>query len=62
MATTTTSPAQRLQRCDRCGARAKFQILVSNDGLELLMCSHHANEHSERLLAGGYSVLPMLEI
>lgn len=37
-------------RCDRCGAAALVRAVLPAGG-ELLFCGHHANEHSDRLLA-----------
>jgi hypothetical protein len=35
-------------RCDRCGAAAKFRAILSTGG-ELLFCGHHGREHESRL-------------
>jgi hypothetical protein len=35
-------------RCDRCGAAARFRAVLPSGG-ELLFCGHHAREHESRL-------------
>jgi hypothetical protein len=46
--TMTTTVLTCHDRCDRCGAPAKAQALLSSGG-ELLFCGHHAREHAPRL-------------
>lgn len=41
-----THSTNLVDRCDRCGARAKFQVLINASGGELFFCLHHANEHA----------------
>lgn len=36
-------------RCDRCGAQAYLRVELSEAGLELLFCAHHAREHKDKL-------------
>jgi hypothetical protein len=35
-------------RCDRCGASARYRAVLRSGG-ELLFCSHHAREHEPKL-------------
>lgn len=42
---TLSTPQDRLQRCDRCGAVAKFQVLISGN-LDLMLCRHHVKQHA----------------
>jgi len=49
--TTALAPAASLtasDRCDRCGAQAYIRVVLSAGG-DLLFCSHHFNEHAEKL-------------
>lgn len=39
-------------RCDRCGARAKVQVLLSGGG-ELIFCAHHGRQHWAALARQG---------
>jgi hypothetical protein len=39
----TTGP--QTERCDRCGAAAKMQIVLTGGGM-LAFCGHHANKHA----------------
>ena len=47
--TTLLSPeivtvASLAERCDRCGAAAKLEVVLAAGG-ELAFCGHHANKH-----------------
>lgn len=43
-------------RCDRCGAQAHHS--ARREGLlDLLFCSHHIRDHSERLLDTGWTII-----
>jgi hypothetical protein len=42
-------------RCDRCGARAKAQIITPSG--DLLLCGHHLTQHADALAL--YAVLPV---
>lgn len=47
--TTLLSPeivtvASHAERCDRCGAAAKLEVVLATGG-ELAFCGHHANKH-----------------
>ena len=44
-------------RCDRCGAEAKYQAVLSSGG-QLLFCGHHFTEH-EKALVDGCVVTPL---
>jgi hypothetical protein len=49
MTTTLTRPElTAADRCDRCGAAARFRAVLASGG-ELLFCGHHAREHESRL-------------
>jgi len=51
MMTTALAPSTSLtasDRCDRCGAQAYIRVVLLAGG-DLLFCSHHFNEHSEKL-------------
>lgn len=37
-------------RCDRCGGQAYVEVTLRAGGT-LMFCAHHANEHSEALMA-----------
>jgi hypothetical protein len=37
------------ERCDRCGAAAKLEIILTGGG-ELAFCGHHANLHHADLV------------
>ena len=37
------------ERCDRCGAAAKLEVVLTNGG-ELAFCGHHANRHHAGLV------------
>jgi hypothetical protein len=56
-----TQPAARtptaFDRCDRCGARAKVQVLL-NSGGELVFCAHHGREHWAALVRQGADFRP----
>ncbi|AGT12092.1 hypothetical protein SEA_NIEBRUSAYLOR_120 [Mycobacterium phage NiebruSaylor] len=39
----------RLTRCDRCGAAAKFEVLVPSVASKLLFCGHHAKQHADAI-------------
>ena len=46
---TLTRPAlTAADRCDRCGAAAKFRAALPSGG-ELLFCGHHARAHGDKL-------------
>lgn len=54
MSATTTEKAETAEnrlkatdRCDRCGAQAYVEVLLSNG--TLLFCAHHGREHEEAL-------------
>lgn len=38
--TTTTALTDQLTRCDKCGARGAFKIMLPS-GLDLVFCGHH---------------------
>ena len=46
LAPSTSLPAS--DRCDRCGAQAYIRVVLLAGG-DLLFCSHHFNEQSEKL-------------
>ncbi|MCX6459412.1 MAG: hypothetical protein NTZ03_03780 [Actinobacteria bacterium] len=49
--TTALAPSASLtasDRCDRCGAQAYIRVVLHVGG-DLLFCSHHFNEHAEKL-------------
>ena len=49
--TTALAPSASLtaaDRCDRCGAQAYIRVVLEAGG-ELLFCSHHFNEHADKL-------------
>jgi hypothetical protein len=39
-------------RCDRCGARAKVQVILPSGG-ELVFCIHHGRRYELALLGSG---------
>jgi hypothetical protein len=41
-----------LDRCDRCSARAKMQVVLPSGG-ELLFCAHHGRAHWSALTRQG---------
>lgn len=43
-------------RCDRCGAQARHAARRS-DCADLLFCSHHIRDHSEKLLDTGWTII-----
>jgi hypothetical protein len=50
MMTTLLSPeittmGEMTERCDRCGAAAKVEVVLRSGG-ELAFCGHHANKHA----------------
>lgn len=45
---TRTEPLDTTQRCDRCHAQAAAVVAFPN-GLDLLLCRHHLNEHRDAL-------------
>ncbi|MCW4353300.1 hypothetical protein ONR57_08325 [Hoyosella sp. YIM 151337] len=47
-ATATTVRLTAIDRCDRCGARARVLATLPSGG-ELLFCQHHANEYTAKL-------------
>ena len=59
---TTEPPAlTTLDRCDRCGARAKTRAVLLSGG-ELLFCGHHTREHQPALLEVGVTALTDVDI
>lgn len=50
MSSTTTAPPvlSPFDRCDRCGAAAKAQAILTNGG-RLYFCGHHARKHAAQL-------------
>ena len=49
--TTLLSPAidtvgEMTERCDRCGAAAKLEVVLTSGG-DLAFCGHHANRNHE---------------
>ncbi|MFT4088830.1 MAG: hypothetical protein QM658_17070 [Gordonia sp. (in: high G+C Gram-positive bacteria)] len=49
---TISTPLLAADRCDRCGAAAKFRAALPAGG-ELLFCGHHYNDHEARLVEMG---------
>jgi hypothetical protein len=47
----------RLRYCDRCGATAKFEVVLPS-GRNLLFCAHHAYANTDALCEIG-AVLPI---
>ena len=47
----------KLTRCDRCGAEAKKHVRHATNGLELLLCNHHWDEHDVKLQAAGFELV-----
>lgn len=47
------------EACDRCGARAKVRVFLTEG--ELLLCGHHAAQHGAALVAIGAKVEPIEE-
>lgn len=45
-----------MNRCDRCGAGAKAQIITPSG--ELLLCGHHLSQHADALAL--FAVLPVV--
>lgn len=37
-------------RCDRCGGQAYVEVAL-NKGGTLMFCTHHANEHNDKIMA-----------
>jgi hypothetical protein len=37
------------ERCDRCGAAAKLEVVLATGGA-LAFCGHHANQHGAQFL------------
>lgn len=54
---TAAAHEHRLRYCDRCGATAKFEIVLPS-GLNLLFCAHHAYANTDALCEIG-AVLPI---
>lgn len=54
---TAAAHAERLKRCDRCGATAKFEVVLPSGG-NLLFCAHHAYANTDALCEVG-AVLPI---
>jgi hypothetical protein len=50
--TATIAPTSLTQsdRCDRCGARAYFRVVLPAGG-ELMFCAHHGRAHEDALRA-----------
>jgi hypothetical protein len=44
-----TTVASLTERCDRCGAAAKLEVVLSTGG-ELAFCGHHANAHAAEII------------
>jgi hypothetical protein len=40
-----TTVDEMTERCDRCGAAAKLEVVLGTRG-ELAFCGHHANKHA----------------
>lgn len=53
--TTAPAPLSGLDRCDRCGARAKVRAILLS-GRELLFCGHHARQHGPKLVEQGTEI------
>lgn len=45
-----------VNRCDRCGAGAKAQIVTPSG--DLLLCGHHLRKHADALAL--YAILPVV--
>jgi len=45
-----------VDRCDRCGAAPKVQVMTQSG--DLLLCMHHHWEHAAALNAAGYVLMP----
>lgn len=45
---TKPSPLMASDRCDRCGAQAYVQVVLTSGG-ELLFCGHHARAHMDKV-------------
>lgn len=45
---TQPSPLTASDRCDRCGAQAFVQVVLTSGG-DLLFCGHHAKEHLDKV-------------
>lgn len=45
---TTSGPLTAADRCDRCGAQAYVQVVLTSGG-ELLFCGHHAKAHIDKV-------------
>jgi hypothetical protein len=55
-----TRPAlTAFDRCDRCGARARFQVVLPSGG-ELVFCAHHGRRYEAALVGHGADVRPVL--
>lgn len=46
--TLVASQLSATDRCDRCGAQAYVRVVLDG-GADLLFCSHHWNDHAEKL-------------
>ena len=60
---TKPSPLTASDRCDRCGAQAYVQVVLTSGG-DLLFCAHHARAHIEKvrpLAANIYDFTELLE-
>jgi hypothetical protein len=43
-----TTAGSLSERCDRCGAAAKLEVVLTGGG-QLAFCGHHANKHAHRI-------------
>jgi hypothetical protein len=43
-----TTVGSLTERCDRCGAAAKVEVVLATGG-ELAFCGHHANAHAAEI-------------
>lgn len=55
-ALSTAEMTARLTRCDRCGAKAKFEAILPSG--QLLFCAHHAWIHAQAM-QDRYPVMPI---
>ena len=58
MTTALATPASMTasDRCDRCGAQAYVRVVLEVGG-DLLFCSHHFNEHADKLRAQAAQII-----
>ena len=52
---TQPAPLTASDRCDRCGAQAYVQVMLTSGG-ELLFCGHHARKHLDQLRPLAYEI------